>query len=125
MLIKCVDCNQDISDSADTCPKCGCPEPKGFVVLQFDRTDGFPGGSGVPFDIVRVDGKTGTQLPIGTIGRGEKKSIRVPAGQFNVRFLLMSTVQLDVPVTCANTNTVAIKLQGVLLGLKLLGTSVS
>ncbi len=27
-LIKCKDCNNDVSDSAEACPKCGAPIPK-------------------------------------------------------------------------------------------------
>jgi hypothetical protein len=68
-LVKCRECDSDISDSAATCPKCGVSAPAGMASLTFIRT----GASGrhIPIDVFvdqkpfgKVMGKSGTVVPV-------------------------------------------------------------
>lgn len=47
-LIKCTECNKEISDKATTCPHCGCPlseiNPVGIVKIKMPRTQQISGG---------------------------------------------------------------------------------
>ncbi len=76
-LVNCLDCGQEVSDSAPACPRCGRPSPGGSCTLAVSRPGKMLFLS--PLDVV-VDGNR-----VGELGSGKTMSLAISPGNHRLQ----------------------------------------
>lgn len=97
-LVHCPDCEQEVSDSAPACPRCGRPSPGGTCTLVVSRPGKMLFLS--PLEVV-VDGNR-----VGEVGSGKTLSLAVPPGSHRLQ------VEITPPRQQRKTSAVDIQIPG-------------